>query len=61
MEINLPLGYSLVLGDDECSKVSPGDLLWDEGSFEWVPAENSDFDHEVYGFNGVARTVGTER
>lgn len=61
MEANLPPGYSLVPGTDVSSKVSPGDLLWDEGSFEWVRAEDPDLGHEVYGFNGVARIVGTER
>lgn len=58
MNVNPPAGFTLVEEDDANPKVQSGDLLWDEGTFQWTPADSSDIGHEVYGFNAVARADG---
>ena len=55
MHTDTPAGFALVDEHDLTAKVQLGDLLWDEGTFRWSPAEIDDIGHEVYGFNAVAR------
>ncbi|NWC89986.1 hypothetical protein [Pseudomonas reactans] len=55
MNVDAPAGFTLVAEDDKNAKVQLDDLLWDEGTFQWLPAESADIGHEVYGFNAVAR------
>ncbi|SBW84502.1 hypothetical protein PVE_R2G0476 [Pseudomonas veronii 1YdBTEX2] len=55
MNVVVPAGFCLVGEEDINPKVQSGDLLWDEGTFRWLPAEIDDIGHEVYGFNAVAR------
>ncbi|APC19501.1 hypothetical protein BLL42_27600 (plasmid) [Pseudomonas frederiksbergensis] len=55
MNVDAPAGFTLVGEDDKNAKVQSGDLLWDEGAFQWLHAVSDDIGHEVYGFNAVAR------
>lgn len=57
MNAQAPAGFSLVAECDVIEKVQAGDLLWDEGALQWLPAESDDIGHEVYGFNAVARVA----